>query len=323
MNLSPEYIQVLINSTIRMTAPILMVTLSASLCSKVNLLHIGLEGAMIAGAFFSIVVNYFTGSVFLAVMAGAMAGVIVSGLIAVSVVTFKANAVVAGLAANTLMVAMTTYLLFLIFNTRGIFTSPDLIGMAKINIPLISSIPFIGGVMANLTILDYLAFILPFVIYVFLYKTILGFRIRAVGVNIEAARSLGTPVERYQILTMTLSGALSGMGGVLLSMGAVTLFIQEITAGRGFIALAANTLGQYHPIGVLLSTTFFGATQALGNALQHTAIRGQITASIPYASTIIALIGLYVYKDWRKKLANRKAEREEKKEVHDENNAPE
>jgi general nucleoside transport system permease protein len=313
MNLSPEYIIVLINSTIRMTAPILLVTLSAALCSKVNLLHIGLEGAMIAGAFFSIVVNYFTGNVFLSIMAGAMAGVIVSGLIAVSVVTFKANAVVAGLAANTLVIATTTYLLYLIFNTRGIFTSPELVGMAKINLPLIKDIPFVGGIMANLTILDYFAFIAPFIIFIFLYKTVLGFRVRAVGVNIEAARSLGTPVERYQILTMTLSGALSGMGGVLLSMGAVTLFIQEITAGRGFIALAANTLGQSHPIGVLLSTAFFGATQALGNALQNTAIKGQITASIPYASTILALIGLYVYKDWRKKSANRKAEREEKR----------
>jgi general nucleoside transport system permease protein len=185
--------------------------------------------------------------------------------------------------------------------------------MAKINLPLIKDIPFVGGIMANLTILDYFAFIAPFIIFIFLYKTVLGFRVRAVGVNIEAARSLGTPVERYQILTMTLSGALSGMGGVLLSMGAVTLFIQEITAGRGFIALAANTLGQSHPIGVLLSTAFFGATQALGNALQNTAIKGQITASIPYASTILALIGLYVYKDWRKKSANRKAEREEKR----------
>lgn len=309
MNLSIEYIEVLLNSTIRMTAPILLVTLSAALCSKVNLLHIGLEGAMIAGAFFSIVVNYYTGSLLLAVTAGALAGLLVSGMIAVMVVVFKAHAVVAGLAANTLMIAATTYLLFIFFRTRGIFTSPDLVSLPKINLPIVKNTPFIGNVLANLTILDYLAFILPFVIFVFLYRTILGFRVRAVGVNIEAARSLGTPVERYQILTMTLSGIFSGLGGVLLSMGAVTLFIQEITSGRGFIALAANTLGQSHPIGVLVSTSFFGMTQALGTALQNTAIKTQITASIPYASTIIALIGLYIYKDVRKKLANRRSER--------------
>ena len=307
MNISVEYIEVLLNSTLRMTAPILLVTLSAVLCSKVNLLHIGLEGAMIAGAFFSIVVNYFTGSVFLAVLAGAMGGLFVSGLIAVVVVIFKAHAVVVGLAANTLMIGATTYLLFIIFNTRGIFTSPDLIGLSAINLPIVRSIPFLGGVFANLTIVDYMAFILPFVIFIFLYRTVLGFRIRAVGINIEAARSLGTPVERYQILTMTLSGLLSGLGGVLLSMGAVTLFIQEITSGRGFIALAANTLGQAHPIGVLIATSFFGLTQAVGVALQNTAIRTPITASIPYASTIIALIGLFIYKDIKTKLKHKKA----------------
>ncbi len=309
MSISIEYIEVLLNSTLRMTAPILLVTLSAALCSKVNLLHIGLEGAMIAGAFFSIVVNYYTGSLWLAVMAGAAAGMFVSGLIAVAVVVFKAHAVVAGLAANTLMIGSTTYLLFIFFGTRGIFTSPDLLSLPKINLIIIRNIPFIGNVMANLTILDYLAFILPFVIFVFLYRTVYGFRVRAVGVNIEAARSLGTPVERYQILTMTLSGILSGLGGVLLSMGAVTLFIQEITSGRGFIALAANTLGQSHPIGVLISTVLFGLTQALGTALQNTAIKTQITSSIPYASTIIALIGLFIYKEFRNKLANRRAER--------------
>lgn len=306
MDFSLDYVIVIINSTIRMTTPILLVTISAALCSKVNLLNIGLEGAMIAGAFFSIVVNYFTGSVFLSVLAGAFAGILVSGLIAVSVVRFKANAVVAGLAANTLLIALTTYLLFLIFNTRGIFASSELVGLRKINIPLIRDVPILGGILSNLTFLDYFAFVAVILLFVLLYRTVLGFRIRAVGVNLQAARSLGTPVERYQILTMTLSGAFSGLGGVLLSMGAVTLFIQEITAGRGFIALAANTLGQSHPFGILLATIFFGATQALGNALQNTAIRVQITASIPYVSTILALIAYYIYKQTKASIINKK-----------------
>lgn len=306
MDFTLEYFIVIINSTVRMTTPILLVTLSAALCSKVNLLNIGLEGAMISGAFFSIVINHFTANVFLSVLAGALAGVAVSGLIAISVVRFKANAVVAGLAANTLMISMTTYLLFLIFNTRGVFASPDLVGLRKLNLPIIKDVPILGGILANLTILDYFAFIAVFLVFLLLYKTVLGFRIRAVGVNIQAARSLGTPVERYQILTMTLSGALSGLGGVLLSMGSVTLFIQEISAGRGFIALAANTLGQSHPIGILLATTFFGATQALGNALQNTAIRVQISASIPYVSTILALIVYYLYKKTKTNLLNKK-----------------
>ncbi len=110
--------------------------------------------------------------------------------------------------------------------------------------------------------------------------------INSVGINPEAAKSLGTPVEKYQFLTITLSGILTGLGGVLLSMSTVTLFIQDITSGRGYIALAANNLGNSHPLGVLFSSFFFGVCQAFGNALQNTSLKTQITASIPYVATI-------------------------------------
>ncbi|MEN1760840.1 ABC transporter permease [Anoxynatronum sibiricum] len=303
MNLSPEYLAVLANSTIRMTTPILLVTLAAALCTRVKLFNIALEGAMIAGAFFSIVANYYTGSIWLSVMAGAVSGMAVCGLVGFCVVHLKASAVVAGLAANTLMTATTTYLLSIIFNTKGVFTHPSLVSLPKITLPGVAGIPFIGTLFSGLTPLDYLAFILAGLLYVFLYKTVPGFRLRAVGINPEAARSLGTPVERWQLLTITFSGLLCGLGGCLLSMGTVTLFIQNITSGRGYIALAANTLGQSHPLGVLLSCGFFGFSQAVGNALQNTALKTQMTFSIPYAATIVALIAFHLYTQHKKKKA--------------------
>ena len=119
-------------------------------------------------------------------------------------------------------------------------------------------------------------------------------------INKEAARSLGTPVEKYQFLTISLSGILCGLGGVLLSMGTVTLFMQNMTSGRGYIAMAANNLGKSHPIGVLLSSLFFGFSQAAGNVLQNTSLKTQITASIPYVATIVALI-LFSIQNKRKK----------------------
>lgn len=303
MNLSVEFWAVIINSTIRMTSPLLLVTLSAALCSKVRLFNIALEGGMLSGAFFSIVANYFTHDIFLSVLAGALGGIAINSIVGFLVIRFNASEVVTGLIANTLMSAVTTYLLYIFFNTKGVFTSPELVSLPKVVIPILSEVPVLGTIFSNLTILDYLAYFLSFVIYIFLYKTVLGFRIRAIGINKEAARSLGTPVDRYQFLTISLSGMLTGLGGCLLSMGTVTLFIEGISSGKGYIALAANAVGQAHPIGVLISCILFGATQALGNILQTTKLTTQITSSIPYASTILALIIYSIYVEKKKKKA--------------------
>lgn len=301
MEFNLEYLAVIANSTIRMTTPILLVTLAAAICSKVKIFNIAMEGTMLTGAFFSIVANYFTGSVFLSVLAGVVSSMLISALVGFCVIKLKASAVVVGMAVNTMMGGVTTYLMYLIFKTKGVFSDPSLVSLPKIDLPLIQEIPFVGTMLSGLTIIDYLAVAIAIGMYFFLYKTVLGFRLRAVGINEEAAKSLGTPVERYQFLTITLSGILSGLGGVLLSMSTVTLFIQDITSGRGYIALAANNLGQSHPLGVLVSSVFFGVSQAIGNALQNTSLKTQMTASLPYIATIVALILFSVHANRKKK----------------------
>ncbi len=301
MEFNLEYLAVIANSTIRMTTPILLVTLAAAICSKVKIFNIAMEGTMLTGAFFSIVANYFTGSVFVSVLAGVVSSMLISALVGFCVIKLKASAVVVGMAVNTMMGGVTTYLMYLIFKTKGVFSDPSLVSLPKIDLPLIQDIPFVGTMLSGLTIIDYLAVAIAIGMYFFLYKTVLGFRLRAVGINEEAAKSLGTPVERYQFLTITLSGILSGLGGVLLSMSTVTLFIQDITSGRGYIALAANNLGQSHPLGVLVSSVFFGVSQAIGNALQNTSLKTQMTASLPYIATIVALILFSVHANRKKK----------------------
>jgi simple sugar transport system permease protein len=299
MKINTEFIAVLINSTIRMTSPILLATLAAALCSKVKLFNIALEGAMISGAFFSILANDLTGSVWVSILAGSLGGLAVCAIVGLLVIQFNASEVVAGLIANTLMTASTTYLLYLFFNTKGVYTSLDLVGLPKVSLPFINKLPLLGTILSNLTILDYFAYFSAFGIYIFLYRTVIGFRLRALGINKEAATSMGTPADRYQFLTISISGLLCGLAGCLLSMGTVTLFIEGITSGRGYIALAANAVGQSHPLGVLLSCAFFGVTQALGNVLQNTDLKTQITSSIPYLSTILVLIVYSIYMKWK------------------------
>ena len=296
MTINATYIATVLNSMIRMTSPILLAALTAAICNKVKVFNIGMEGTMMAGAFFSIVANYYTHSIFLAVLAGAASGLVISAINAICIIRFKASATVVGMAMNTLMTGATTYLLYVIFGVRGVFTDSSLMPLPRINLPIIKDIPFIGKVLANLTPIDYFAILLAVGMHIFLYKTVMGYRLRAIGINQKAARSLGTKVERDQFLTVALSGILCGLGGCVLSMGSVTLFIQNITAGRGYMAMAACNMGGANPLGVLFASFFFGACQAIGNAMQNTSLKTQVTASIPYVATIVALMVFYVFR---------------------------
>ena len=296
MTINATYIATVLNSMIRMTSPILLAALTAAICNKVKVFNIGMEGTMMAGAFFSIVANYYTHSIFLAVLAGAASGLVISAINAICIIRFKASATVVGMAMNTLMTGATTYLLYVIFGVRGVFTDSSLLPLPRINLPIIKDIPFIGKVLANLTPIDYFAILLAVGMHIFLYKTVMGYRLRAIGINQKAARSLGTKVERDQFLTVALSGILCGLGGCVLSMGSVTLFIQNITAGRGYMAKAACNMGGANPLGVLFASFFFGACQAIGNAMQNTSLKTQVTASIPYVATIVALMVFYVFR---------------------------
>ncbi len=307
MVLTLDYFCAIVSSTLRMCAPLLYCSLAAAICSKAKVFNISMEGTMMAAAFFSIVANYYTHSVFLSVLAGVASGVIVSLIVGFFIVRLNASPVVVGMAVNTMMVGVTTYLMYIIFGTKGVFTDPSLVGLPKITIPFAEKLPTLAAMLSGLTAIDYLSFVMAIAVYIFLYKTVAGFHVRAIGINDAAARSLGTPVERYQYATIGFAGVLCGLAGVLLSMGSVTLFIQNITSGRGYIAMAANNLGKSHPIGVLVSSLFFGCCQALGNFLQNTSLKGQITASIPYAATIIALVIFSVEKRRAKNKKIRKA----------------
>ena len=190
------------------------------------------------------------------------------------------------MAINTFSLGFTTFMLSIIFDTKGTVSDMNMGGLPKVALPVIKDIPILGTMFANLTIVDYAAFVLAIVMYVIMYKTVVGFRLRAIGINDAAASSLGINVARSQIISTTLSGAMIGLAGCLLSLGAVTVFTQNISSARGYIALAANNLCQGHPIGALLSSALFGFTQSLGRVLQNTAVKQQLLECIPYIATI-------------------------------------
>lgn len=283
-----NYLASIINSTIRSTTPVLFAALGSAICSRVGVFNLALEGQMLIASFTAIVVNYLTGSVALAVLAGVLSGALIGTIVAILQVKYNAADMVIGTSINLLVGGLTSILLFLILGVKGGFSSPQLISLKKINLPIIKDIPFIGRVFQNLTVLDYFAYIMAIFIFIYLYRTVSGFRVLSIGINKEASESLGIKAVRTRMLVVIFSGILCGLGGAVLSMGQVNLFTEEMTAGRGFIAMAAANMGQNHPLYVIISSLFFGAAQALGVTIQNI-VPSQLTMAIPYIATIIAL----------------------------------
>lgn len=286
--MNANMLAVIINSTIRSTTPVLLAALGSAICSRVGVFNIALEGQILIGSFVAIVANYFTGNVYIAVLCGVLAGVAVASLVAVLQVKYQAADMVIGTSVNLLVGGLTSVLLNTILGVKGSFSSPELKALPKINIPVIRDIPFVGRVLEQLTFIDYLSYLLAVLMFVYLFKTVQGFHVQSVGKNKEAAGSLGVKTLRIQILAVLVSGALCGLGGSVLCMGQVTLFTENMSSGRGYIAMASSNMGQTHPLFIILSSLFFGFCQALGVSLQNV-IPSQLTLAIPYIATIIAL----------------------------------
>lgn len=292
-----NFIAVLINSTIRMTTPILFVALGSALCNRVFIFNIGLEGMMLGGCFAAIVANYYTIGVIqspllattISLICAMLASMLVAWIAGIFMVKFKGAMLVVGVSINTLMSGLTTYLLQILFGMKGALVDPRLRSLPKINVDFLGKGSIAHTLLSNFTYLDILAFAMAIVLYFVLFRSVTGFHMRSVGINKPAAISLGIKADRIQISTVVFSGLLSGMGGCLLVMGGVTMFAQDITAGRGFMAMAAGTLGAAHPLGVIVSSLFFGLAQSISKTLQNSPISNELTLALPYISTILAL----------------------------------
>ena len=289
MTISIEYLASVFNSVLRYMTPILLVALCAGVCSKVKVFNIALEGTLLISAFFAFMTQYFVRNIIIAVLVAVLVGMLVTFIMSFFIVRLKGEPMIVGMAINTFALGFTTFLLSMIFKTKGAVSDPTMSGLPKITLPVISEIPILSTMFASLTTVDYLAFFMAIVMYIIMYKTVIGFRLRAIGINDKAASSLGINVKRYQIVATTLAGGMIGLAGCLLSLGSVTIFIQNISSARGYVALAANNLCQGHPLGALLSSALFGFTTALSYVLQNTAAKQQLLNCIPYIATIVAM----------------------------------
>lgn len=284
----------LLNSTFRYITPILFAALGGLLCERVGVFNIALEGLMLWGAFFAVVGSYYTQNAFLGVMTAMVMGMVLAAVFGVIVVPLKGNMIVSGIALNLLVAGGTIFLLATIFGVKGAFQDPALQGLGKINLPLIENVPVLGPVLSGHSWLVYLSWLLVVVIQLLLFHTPLGLRMRGVGEQPEAASTLGVNVNRMRFGAILASGALCGLAGAQLSLGQVTLFVENMSAGRGWIAVVAVMLGQANPIGVFFASVLFGFADSIGFRLQAFGLPTQFTGMIPYLITLAALFVLAI-----------------------------
>jgi general nucleoside transport system permease protein len=270
--------------------PILLAALAGSLSERVGLFNIALEGQMLVGAFAAVAGSHFAGSLQAGVLAAIVAGAGFSALLAVGSALLRGNDIVIGISLNLLAAGLTSFLLRTLFGVSGTFSDSAMVGLPRLHIPGVASLPLVGSALGQQNALVYLSWGLVLVTSIFLNRTPWGLRLRGIGEQSAAAVALGANATGYRIVVTLIGGALCGLAGLQLSLGSLTLFSENMTAGRGWIAVAAVMLGRARPLSVAAACVLFGLSEALGLRLQGEGLPNQITDSAPYIVTLAALV---------------------------------
>lgn len=284
-------------SILRITAPIIFAALAAVVSEKGGISNIGLEGTMMMSALFGSLGAYYSGNWIFGILIAILTGMLVSALMAFFAFNLKTDIILSGTAINMIGSGGTIFLVRVITgitegtqmtSTNGLISSK--LQVPTVHIPLLKDIPVLGEVFSGHSLLTYVAFISVFLVWVLLYKTSIGLNIRSVGENPNAASSVGVSVIKMKYTVMIIAGILSGLGGAFMSMSYSMGFSQDMVAGRGFIALAAQAMGGGEPLGAMLSALVFGSAQALAVKASAVGVDSNLVSPIPYAVTIIGLV---------------------------------
>ena len=269
----------LLQQTIIIAPPILITAVGACISEKSGVINIGLEGIMLSSAFATAVVNIATANPYLGIIFGVIVGILISLIHAVISISLKGNQIISGVAINLFAAAITSYLIKAIYNTAG-------------NTPIARNAKGDPS-LANQTLMIIVVYGIAIAMYFFLYKTVLGLRIRSVGEHPLAADTVGISVYKTRYISVLISGALGGLGGAYLTAVLLPAFSNNMSAGRGYIAMAAMIFGKWNPLGAILASLLFAFGQAFADVSKTIGlpISQQFLTMIPYILTLLALVG--------------------------------
>lgn len=283
----------LIAGSVTLAVPLVFGSLSGVLCERVGVVNIAIEGQLLGGAFTAAIVATMTHNPFIGLAAAAVAGAVVSMVLALFSIKYLVNQIIVGVVLNVLVSGVTGFLFSTVMQEdKARFNSPP--GLDIIEIPVLSEVPIIGPILFRQSLVGYLMYIAVAVVWVGLFKTRWGLRVRAVGEHPQAADTLGINVNATRFWNVTLGGAVAGIGGSFFTLVAIDSFTKEISGGRGFIALAALIFGRWNPIGAFFAALLFGFADNLQSIVTiiGTPVPSQFMAMLPYLVTVLAVAGL-------------------------------
>ncbi|HHV46751.1 MAG TPA: ABC transporter permease [Tissierellia bacterium] len=286
MTFNAEVLYSIVASTLRSSVPLILAALGGCFSVRAGVSDLGLEGMMLAGSFFSVLGSYITGNAWLGLLFGMLFGAVFSMLHAVMHITYRVNASISGMCVNLLATAATPLLLNEIFGMSG--KSPIVEAFKKPDWQWMNNIPVVGRILGAQNVLFFVAILLVIVSWIFMYKTKIGLRMRMVSENPHAASTVGLNVTAYKYFGVAMSGCLAGFAGAYLSIGQMNLFVEEMTAGRGYIAVVINAFGKYNPLGVFGGSIFFGFFDALQTIFQNI-FPSQLVMMTPYVFTLLVI----------------------------------
>jgi ABC-type uncharacterized transport system permease subunit len=282
----------MLQATLLRAVPITLAALSGVMCERCAVINIGIEGMMLAGAFTSALIGSLSQNVWVGLFTALLAGGVMGALLAVLAIRYKVNQIIAGTAINILATGLTSYFSSRYLQTNEALNRPPT--FAQLPLPVLSRIPLVGPVLFTNTVPVYLMLILVGVIHVMLFYTRWGLRTRAVGEHPKAADTLGVNVFKTRYINVILGGMIAGLGGAYLVLSSVARFDENMTAGRGFIGLAAMIFGKWSPVGSMAASLIFGFADSLRTnlAILRVPIPSQFLLMAPYLVTMIVLAGV-------------------------------
>jgi simple sugar transport system permease protein len=284
----------LLQGTIGQSIPIMLGALTGVICSRSGVINIAIEGQLLLGAFTAAMVTSGTGSLWLGLVCGALAGSLVGSLLAVFAISYRVDQIILGVVLNTLILGLTGYLYDdLMVSYQNTLNSPAT--FSSIKIPLLSDIPVLGPVFFDSSIFLYLTYALLALVQVGLFSTRWGLRTRAVGEHPVAAGTVGIRVLAVRYRNVIGAGLIAGIGGAYFTIGSVGAFGKDMSAGEGYIALAAMIFGRYTPFGAVAAALLFGFTtqlQSILSSIPGVPIQSNLLLMTPYLATIVVVAGL-------------------------------
>ena len=283
------FISNLILATVRMAVPLIFIATAELYSERAGMVNIGLEGLASIGSLVGFVMCFMTGSAWIGILCGAVAGILVNMIYAFATVTLCANHTVYGMAINIFAPALASFINRVYFGAGGQLNQIE--RMDTVKIPVLKDIPFLGDLLFNQTPMVYLAFALVIFTSIYFNRTKSGLNYKSVGEHPKAAATLGIPVIKIKYISCVICGALAGIGGAYLTTCYSNTYVEGNIAGRGFIGLAAVIFGRWNAVGVMLACLFFGFCDALQIRLQVMSfgLPYQFFQMIPYVATIIVL----------------------------------